>query len=224
MRYLFYILLFISLDSEAQTRFYLSSTATPALSPAFGIGGVTYNGTTGADRRSLQTTKDGSAMTTKTSQNAANGSFLMYLIRQYISAPLAGGQNIPNTVSITAQMRGLVNTTTNVTTRNIAWRVILVGSDGTTVRAELLSPANLSSTALTTTLTNRSGNTGGLNNSATTTAGDVIVVELYYFKTGTSTTSNAGISFGSDNGTDLPTDQTTTAANNPLYTDFYCKY
>lgn len=197
------------------TRFYLPSTGTPDISPAFGSGwGVTTN----ADRIDLVTTRISSAMTLKSGVGDAGQDY--QLLRQYISAAL-GAQTISGTIKGQVRMSNSAGTSIG----QLAVRVAKCASDGSGV-TEILAIAD-STTAPGTnppgtvaTLTNRRMEQGVDDfildlTSTGVNAGDRLIVEIGYDDNSTNTTRFASCSFGDDSATDLPEDETTTAANNP---------
>ncbi len=138
---------------------------------------------------------------------------------QYVSKPLRA-QTISGNVR--GQFRALESATTANATIQIGIRV--VSKDGQTVRATILAVGGTTTTAttppeFTTSLTNRrlltSGDVTPLPlSSYTCVEGDRLVIEIGHNNKSTSTSQTHDISFG-DNTVDLPTDDTTTTAQDP---------
>lgn len=188
-------------------RFYLPSTGTPSVSPAFE---ANWTSTTGAIRTSLVTTRISSSMTTHSTVSVPS------LCRQYVSAPLAA-QTISGTVK--GQIRGnrLGNRATSV-------HAILkvVSNDGSTVLAVLRAFDGINNTsyggyATPSPLTNIKFDRSTTLSSYSCAAGDRLVLELGGRSTASwgSGTYDIEISIGDNSGTDLPENQTETAAYNP---------
>lgn len=196
------------------TRFYLPSTGVAAVSPAFGSG---WESTANADRIAMVTTRINSAMTTKDGAGDA-GADQEQLLRQYVSAPLAA-QTLSGSVKGVARF---ISTTAG--NGRPAIRIAKCANDGTSV-VEILAITFSSNNidlppATATSLTNRRFEEGAddfvLNFAdVTITAGDRLIVEPGYRDHTTNTGRFVSISFGDNSGTDLPEDETTTAANNP---------
>lgn len=198
------------------TRFYLPSTGTPSISPAFGAG---WEVTTNADRRTMVTTRISSAMTTKDGAGTLNDAEEQ-LLRQYISSPL-GAQTLSGTI------KGQVRCTQNLGDGAfaLAIRVAKCNSDGSSV-TEILA-VTYTATGVDTkppwfvaSLTNRRFEEGtddfNLNLASTgISAGDFLIVEIGVADRNNTVERFGQISFGDDSGTDLAEDETTTAANNP---------
>lgn len=211
MKKLLFILLLIGQTAIAQTRIYLSSSAAAPYNAPFD--GSIWATTTGATRFAASTTKDGSTMTTKTS--ASGGINVNVLICQHVFGPLAA-QTILNSGTFKVQSRR----SSSVANNNFAEFNIYVVSPTGTIRGYIAQPY-ASSTATTTTLTNRGTaaspqTISGWQNSPgniTVTQGDYLVIE----QGGQSLSGSKqySTSIGSDNATDLPADETTTTANNP---------
>jgi len=189
----------------SQTRFYLNLNTAAPVSPAFNAG---WNVTSGANRYLMSPTKDGSAITSKTTGNTGAVAVRKCLLDQWISAPLA-------TQTITGTFTGQIRfSQSNATLPNIGQGIVylrVINVNGT-VATEVGSALT---TNLTTTLTNRtliSLPVGTLN----ITAGQRICIDLgWNYSAGTTTTLNATMSRGSSSATDLAVDNTTTTANNP---------
>jgi hypothetical protein len=200
------------------TRFYLPSTGTPSVSPAFN--GTVWNGGTGfADRRTMLPARINSAATTKSGSPGpiADGQF--ELLRQYLSPPLAA-QTISG--SFKGQLRAIV---TNFGARAMALRLCKVSADGVTVTEVLArfsagDAGGAAPPAYTTSLTNRRFETG--TNTFTITfpditmaAGEFLMLEIGN-RSGSSNAPRIGtVAFGDDAASDLPEDESTTTAGNP---------
>jgi hypothetical protein len=120
------------------TRFYLPSAGAAAIAPAFGAG---WTVTTSADRLLMVTAKTGSA---KVLLRRTNGvaTTVNRLIRQYISAPIAGG---PITGDLWGVTRG--NQDNGANNASAQLRVAVYSGDGTTLRGVLLDVDNVSSSS-----------------------------------------------------------------------------
>ena len=185
------------------TRLYQPSTGAAAVSPAYD----SWSKTSGADALACVLVKISSAMENQTSDANSTGASQTLLVRQYVSAPLAA-QTISGTVK--SYLRALANGS-NVDAR-LSIRVC--NNAGTSFTGTLLSLADYSSgNELNTSLRNKPFADGDTLSSLAINNGDRLVIE-YGGATGT-TGRTATINFGDDSGTDLPEDETTTAANNP---------
>lgn len=195
------------------TRFYFAAVTTPDISPAFAVQWV--RNTEGA-RRVMSSTKDGSAMASATIwANGAAAAQDTALSRQFISAPMVAGVAFATTDTIKVQVRCMESAADdNIDRVNINLRVI--AADGSTVQASLrIIQGTLAE--WNTALRNKTLSTL-VNNAYTTVAGDRLVMEIggKVSSAGGSTVTGT-MSWGSDSGTDLPEDETTTAANNPWF-------
>lgn len=203
------------------TRFYLSSTATPSVSPPF-FG--TWTRTTEGDRRVMSTAKDASAMADKTvwagGSAAADESALT---RQYVSAEMAAGVAFNTADTFKLQVRCKESGTDDNVGR-VLLGIKVYASDGTTLRATLLAVDFYGPTIneWATSLTNRQGwhPSFSLDVGYTTVAGDILVIEVGA-KAGIGGVGGATVtgtmSFGADHASDLPENETTTTANNPWF-------
>jgi len=201
------------------TRFYLSSTATvpTSLAPSYAAWTRTSEGT----RRAMQTTKDSSAMTSRTgfanTSPAANASAL---IVQYSSAPLAAGTVFTaSTHTISGVIRAMESAANNNVNRMpICLKVVSV--DGATTRATLLALGHQgpNTTEWATSLSSKTlANAIALTGSYTTVIGDRLVIEIGGQVDATGGTSvTASLSTGSASATDLAANtEGVTTANNP---------
>lgn len=183
------------------TRVY-PSLVVPTISPSFS---ADWLNTTGAVRRSLLSTKDGSTMTSFN----IGASFFSSLLVQLVSEPLAANTTF-DSGSLTIKGRARYSVVSGNYTPNMIVRI--VSNDGATVRGELAFGNG--TTGSNTTLTNRNlyGSGSAFYGSVNALAGDRLVIELGFAP---SSNNNVTVSLGSDNGTDLPENTTTTTANNP---------
>lgn len=186
------------------TRLYLNIGVTTAIPPAFNAG---WNVTTGASRFMMKPVKDNSTIASRTSSQVGAVAPRKVLIDQWISEPL-------ETQTITGTMTGQIRINYNVATSTTGQLFVylrVLNTNGT-VATEV---GTLTSTDITTTLTNRtmiSLNVGTLN----ITAGQRFCVDIgWNMSVGTTTTRTGTISRGSSSATDLAADNTTTTANNP---------
>lgn len=166
-------------------------------------------------------------MTDKTEVGTATlPEFILY--RQYVIGPLAPQDIVGATLK--GQIRGWESATTKNATVAIALRLVKFdGSDYGTVK-DLIGATPEAADATTTppefpgttaaAIINRS-----LNNSAESATialttryaagGDFLVIEIGIRDNVNSTTATCSLNFGDNSATDLPEDNTTTAANNP---------
>lgn len=156
----------------------------------------------------MVTTKISSAMTQQTFADS-DSTNKDILFRQYISDPIAAQTLTAQAVKL--QIRGSETSTNN--NLFLSWVLRVLSNDGTVVRGTMVA-INRGATELATSLTNRA-------DSATSTqvvaeSGDRLVLEVGTGGDPTAGSDHSGsISIGDDSGTDLPEDETTTAANNP---------
>lgn len=195
------------------TRFYLPSTGTPGISPAFDA--TAWPNTPNADRIDMVTTRISSAMTTK--DGAGNAATTRQLLRQYISAALAAQ-------TLTGTMKGQARYVGSAAGIGVpAIRVAKCNSDGSTVTeifAAQFSTRGTAPPAMDTVLTNRKFEQGDADfvldlASTGIDAGDRLIVEIGYTDTSTNTARFISVSFGDNSATDLAEDETTTTADNP---------
>lgn len=196
------------------TRFYLPSTGTADISPAFD---ASWDVTTNADRLAMVTTRINSAMTTKSGVGDTNIN-VDQLLRQYISAGLAA-QTLSGTIK--GNMRMVSSAIGNGV---LAVRVAKCASDGSGV-TEILAIQFSSDTgaappATAASLTNRrleqGSNDFSLDLTSTSfSAGDRLIVELGYRDLSSNAARIVSTNFGDDAASDLPEDETTTTADNP---------
>lgn len=200
------------------TRFYLSATATPSITPGY----AAWTRTTEGARRYMYASKDGSVMTSVTTwangNAAANDSSLS---RQFISMPMAAGVAFSTSDTIKCYARCYESgTNDNINRQPICVKVY--SEDGATLRATLkalghIGPNTTEWVALTATnKTFADGDT--LDTNYTTVDGDRLVVELGGQVSSAGGTSVTGtLSFGADAASDLGENETDTAANNPWF-------
>ena len=204
------IISFVVGPAFGATRFYLPSTGIAQVSPAFS---ASWNLTTAADRIRMYNAhyRINSAMTAKTA-TGDNTTPQSILNRQYVSDPIAG-QTITGTVK--GQLLGNEN---NVGFDGVSAVLIrVVSNDGATVRGTLLAltyPVLAGNEYLVSTDENRYTPVSTALTSVAAQNGDRIVVEVGFYcysknsKIGSQT-------FGDNNASDLPEDQTTQTQNNP---------
>lgn len=199
----------------AATRFYLSSTATTPVTPGFAAWTRTSEGT----RLKMSPTKDSSALTNKTTfantSPAANASSLN---RQYVSDPMSSGIVFAATDTFSMQLLCSESATNdNVNRAPICIKVY--SQDGTTLRATLKALGfygpNTNAWVVTTNTNKEVANAVALDVGYTTVNGDRLVIEVgAQVSSSGGTTTTATQQFGSASATDLPVDETTTAADN----------
>ncbi len=203
------------------TKIYLphSTAGAAAVSPTFGAG---WHRNSDADRVRCFPFKSGTAMTSKNVITSTGETVSFCLARQYVSDPMKA---MTLSGTITGQIRCLEsNAGLNAT---IAIRIAICNEDGSNVR-EVLAIAASDNTAATppemaTSLTNRqlqdAAEATTINLTSTTVnEKDRLIIEVGMRESNTTANRNADLSLGDDSATDLPADNTTTAANNPFVT------
>ncbi len=204
MKKLLIILLF-PVFVNAQTKLYLNLTAVPGNTPAVN---AAWNVTTGNVVRMALPGKDGSTIASTTSGNTGAAAVRKILIKQYITQPLAAQTFTSKT--LTGQIRFNMSSVSSRTGEGFVYFRIL--NPNGTVKTEV---GTLTTSALTTTLTNRTLIT--LTFTQTILAGERFCFDIgWNYSTGSNTATNAVASFGSSSATDLAVDNTTTTANNPF--------
>lgn len=196
-----------------------ASFDTPPVSPPFH---ASWEATSNAVRRVLTDSKEDlgfalESLAASTTLNSPAGA-VDCLIVQLVSAPLSGNQNI--TAAIKAIFRAMSSSATGDLRSQCVIRV--TDNAGTTDRGVLIaSNAGALSAEWATTLTDRKfplGWTGSGEDPTDVSAldDDRVVVELGFRKHENATTNRTGtISSGNPAGTDLPEDETGTAAGIP---------
>lgn len=208
MKKLFIILLlFISVNVFCQTTLYLNTGVTSPITPAVN---VAWNVTTGNTQKMMKPVKDGSTIASITSANTGAAAVRKVILAQWISEPLTA-QTVNGT--LTGQIRYNMSSVTSRTGNGFVYLRILNANN--TVATEV---GTLTTTALTTTLTNRTLISLALSAVSIPEGGRICLDIGWNYATGTNTATNATGSFGSSSGTNLPADNTTTAANNPFVT------
>ncbi len=193
------------------SRLYLGTDA-PPISPTFT---GAWTSTSGAVRRILEPAKFGwAALEALAKAGATAGAQTDYLIAQYVSAPLSGNQTITGTLK--GQIRAQVGQiAAKAVAQVFAW---VTQGDTSTSRGTLLAFNTTDASEFALALTNRKYPRGGAATLSSVAAldGDRIVIEIGWSKFENATTSRtATISAGNPSGTELPEDETTTAANTP---------
>jgi filamentous hemagglutinin len=196
------------------TRFYLPWSGSPAVSVTkSSYWNGTQNSAEADDFASFAavTTRISSTMTTVTLNGNTDAGNTNYCFGQWVSAPIDAQTIGAQTIKIQARALEESSRANQV----IALSVRVVSGDGTTVRGTVLEARDASE--VVNVLTNRGHS--ATSTSVSASAGDRIVIEVGMG--GDPTTGSGGdshdgdMSFGDDSGTDLPEDNTTTAANNP---------
>lgn len=185
------------------TRYYLPSTGTADISPAY----AAWTNTSVTVRRELVSTRINSAMT----NFSFNGALLnrnTVLLIQYVSNPI-GAQIVASDIKM--QIRGLCDTANAI---NLSIGIRIVSNDGTVVRGTLLNPGSDSDDFSNVTLTNRSSGTL-LTGTVTSLNNDRVVIEIGFILVGVDATITGTENFGDDSATDLPENDTETSAYNP---------
>ena len=187
------------------TRLYLPSTGAAAVSPAYD---AAWDVTTGADALACVLVKLSSAMGSQISGSLTEAGVNDWgLIRQYVSAPLAA-QTISGTVK--SQARYLRSSGETI---HDAISIRVCNNAGTSFTGTLLSLGSYKNSDGSASLRNKMFADGDALSSLAVNAGDRLVIEYGAKRVGGDGTGT--INFGDDSGTDLPEDETTTAANNP---------
>lgn len=187
------------------TRFYLPSSGTPAISPAFAF----WNDTSIATRRELVTIKISSTLTSFSFADS-DATDKDILFSQFISSPIVAQTISAQTIQIVVRAREYD------ANRNLflAWRINVVSNDGSTLRGGIIpfrrdntefSVPSIRSCYDTTTSTE-----------VIAQDGDRIVVEI-----GAGGDPNAGwdhdcdVQFGDDSGSDCGANDTNTGTSSP---------
>lgn len=194
--------LFVS-SAQAQTRLYLTVTPRTA-TVAFNAG---WNVTTNAARYILNTDRDGSTIASRTSSASGAAAVRKCLVDQFVSQPLAA-QTITGTLD--GQVRFNQSSTSSTTGQGFVY-VRLINTDNS-VASEI---GTMTTTNLTTTLTNRTLiQLASLNISVT--AEQRIAIDVgWNYSVGTNTTRTGTASRGASAAADMSVDNTSTTANNP---------
>lgn len=189
------------------TRLYLGNDSAPT-SPTLATLG--WGITTSADRAKATRATTASVMASK---QTANSSIVQTLLnRQFVSDELAA-QTISG--NFKGQIRG--SESNGAMDGTAAIGIWVVKPDGSS-RGTLLvitAAALAGSNEYTTSLVNHNHLVSTALSSLAVSDGDRLVIEIGCKQNGVSSNRNVSHSFGSDSGTDLPEDQTATAANNP---------
>jgi hypothetical protein len=192
------------------TRFYLPSTGAAAVSPGFDS---SWELTSQADRVAMVTTKIASVMTDKQVDKTDATATIDMLVRQYVS-------DVIDAQTISGNVKGQIRVMQTVSGGSDHYAQMLlkvVSGDGSVVRGTLLAHnvAAISSEFVLS-MTNRRFPRGGSTalTNVVASAGDRIVAEIGYRGNNALTNRSSIFSLGDDSGTDLPEDETTTAANN----------
>lgn len=189
------------------TRFYLPSTGTAVVSPAYD---VAWDNTTFAARLATVTTPSLTAMTTV----ADNVNIKLdedHLYRQYVSDPISSQTIVSGTV--TFQIRAAESNTAANLFSSISIRV--VSNDGSTFRSPDLLSLSRDDTEWAAALTNRSFT--GITGEVDAQANDRIVIEIGQGgdPTGGGNHNDGTMRIGDNGGSDLPEDDTDTNDYNP---------
>lgn len=193
------------------TRFYLESSGSAPVTPA--SWSVDWEKTSGAAADApLTTTKTGSS--SATNANAGNGAAADVAVRRFISPALAAQ-------TISGTCKGQIRCAEQDTPDNygVACAIKVIKADGTDRGILSIAQGPGSSEMVVDTLTNRklkksTDETPLTLSSVVVSNGDYLVFEAGFRQDGTAT-SLGTLSFGSDNGTDLPEDELETSAFNP---------
>jgi hypothetical protein len=190
-------------------RFYLPSTGLAAVNPAYDASwSYTLDPT---DRKRCVQARTNSPTTSAVVVDPIGGAGRHNLYQQWVSDPVA-----PQTISGTIAGYARVASDTPNTYRSITSSLRVVSLDGTVVRGTLLAlAAGGGSNPFAASLTNRTIWSGNPVQPVSTQIGDRLVIELGCFSSADPIDVVSQLSMGDNSATDLPADETTTAANNP---------
>jgi hypothetical protein len=193
------------------SRLYLSTTATPDVSPGFDGG---WTSSASGVRYQCSPTNGASAMATSGLVSVTSGAGNHSLCVQFVSPPLAA-QTLSGTVSaIMMENEGAAND--NINRPYMSIRV--VQSDGTTIRGTILA-LGIQTGAYTTEITTTAATTTFANaaslSSLAVSEGDRLVIEMGYGLSATGTTPNFQLRWGESAGSDgtIGTNGSTTDIN-----------
>lgn len=190
------------------TKLYLESSGTPSISPTPNAGWTNVNQFT---RFTSRTIKQSSTMTTKNITDALSDQQDI-IIGQWISPSLTTGQTITGAQTVSCQAR--FSETSNSNNLFLVWAVYIF--NGTTLQQTVITKRNDGTEVVLTTLTNRTDSTTSVAGNYTTVKGDQIVIEIGLEGNPSGTAVHDGsMSYGSNSATDLPSDDSTIAADNP---------
>lgn len=196
------------------TRLYLPSTGAAAVSPAYDAG---WDQPGSATRLRCVTSRIGSAMAAVAVSKSSATVPWNVLHRQYVSDPI-GAQVIAGTLKGQVLANQNVGGSSNCSAQLL---IRVVSGDGSTVRGTLLAMQTTGGSTFNVT-TDRNIRfphqwtaPGASLSSVTAQSGDRLVIEIGHRTTRSSSGRVGSLTVGDDSGTDLPEDETTTAANNP---------
>lgn len=189
------------------TTLYLQSANTPPATPAFNAG---WTDTTQATRYPSDSVKHSTSISTVSISDGSNAQ-VDVLIGQWQTPFLRAGQTITGAQTISIQARfSETNAGNNLF---MAWGVYVFNA--TTLQKTVITKRN-DGTEVATSLTNRTDSTTSVAGNYTTVAGDYLVIEIGLEGDPTgSNNHNGSMSIGDNAAADLPSDDTTTTANNP---------
>ena len=214
LSFLVFPFIVLLLPATAQTRFYLPSSGAADVSPPFTLQ-ASWDEVDNADRLKTVTTRIASAMTDKSEAKATTANFRQ-LVRQYVSSPL-GAQTIASTTTVKGTIRTL-ESAANDNVDKVSLKLLVVSNDGQTLRCTLLGLADYGPTnewALSLTA-RRIADGDTISAACSITAGDRVVIEIGFNNTTAGTTITGTENFGDNSATDLPDNETATAADNPF--------
>ena len=202
----FVVAFFFPHHTLAVTRFYIANTAADETLPAVqGTWTDSTSATTG-----LLGAKTGVAATKGVASSATG---VNVLIGRWMSLPLSANTSFATTDTVTYTVGALVSSVTN-TTVHFRVHIYVVAPDGTTIRGTLLNNSTGAGTAFTATATGRTDNALNLSNNVSALAGDRIVVEVGYNRTGSSAASRTiTYNYGNTGATDLVSGSTAVTTN-----------
>ena len=193
------------------TRFYLPSTGTPAITPAFHAG---WEQTTAADRIEMDTVKQSTSFATKADSETSSSNTYDVLLRQYISKKRYQAYTFTTSHSFKLQVRCLEsNANANFLMR---CRIAVIQNDGT-LRGDL-ETGSIDGTEFDAEALENRKDGWTFSSGASMLDGDRMLIEIGFRATNTKTTSYTGtMDFGDNSGTDLPEDDTDQNQYNPWF-------
>lgn len=200
------------------TRFYLPSTGTSSISPAFD---AAWNDTSSVTTRPANTTRGSSAFAEVTDAETSSSNQWDVCLGRFVSEPLAAQ-------TISGSVMGIIRARESNTAANARSQMVIrvVSGDGATVRGTLLAQntttTNINEWVATTTVTAARNARFPVGSGAATLTpvvaqqGDRIVIEVGGRAVNTSTTSyTLGLRFGENSATALTNDETGTSEGSP---------
>jgi hypothetical protein len=148
------------------------------------------------------------------SPNAVPETNTDYLLGQLVSPPLLAGQTI-DSQTVSAQFLAYGSAVSPSSVRYLMLGCRVVAADGTTIQRTLFSPVRDNVAIASTDFENRSFVRASTFTSYVTVSGDRLVFEVGAGGDWYNAIDGAAVAFGSETGTDLPVDDTTTTHGRP---------